>query len=237
MVGTASLAAIGVAGAAFAGTTWAVRGRSSSAFGPSRWRGKAGRKALALTFDDGPSPSTPLFLNILAEHRARATFFQVGANVERHPEIARAVVGAGHEIGNHSYSHTNFALKSASLIGSDFARAQTAIRETSGVSPTLVRAPFGVRWFGFRGMQAQLGLTGVMWTVIGLDWKLPASAIADRVLKNASDGGIICLHDGRGTRQNPDVSPAVEAVRRIVPALMEAGYHFVTVSELLWPTK
>jgi len=219
------------------GAAWAVRGRSSSVFGPSRWRGEAGRKALALTFDDGPSPSTPLFLDILAEHHVQATFFQVGANVERNPKIARAVVAAGHEIGNHSYSHTNFALKSAALIGSDFARAQTAISETSGVLPTLVRAPFGVRWFGFREMQAQLGLKGVMWTVIGLDWKLPASGIADRVLKNASDGGIICLHDGRGTEQNPDVSPAAEAVRRLVPALMATGYHFVTVSELLWPTK
>jgi peptidoglycan/xylan/chitin deacetylase (PgdA/CDA1 family) len=206
-------------------------------FGPSRWRGEAGRKILALTFDDGPSPSTPLFLDILAENRARATFFQVGANVERHPEIARAVLDAGHEIGNHSYSHTNFGLKSPALIGADFARAQVAINETTGVAPTLVRAPFGVRWFGFREMQARLGLTGVMWTVIGLDWKLPASAIADRVLRNARDGGIICLHDGRGTERNPDVSPAVEAVRRVVPALMETGYHFVTVSELLWPTK
>jgi peptidoglycan/xylan/chitin deacetylase (PgdA/CDA1 family) len=206
-------------------------------FGPSGWRGGAGRNALALTFDDGPSLSTPLFLDILAEHRARATFFQVGANVERNPEIARAVVAAGHEVGNHSYSHTNFALKSSSLIEGDFARAQTAISEASGVAPTLARAPFGVRWFGFREMQARLGLTGVMWTVIGLDWKLPASAIANRVLRNASDGGIICLHDGRGTEQNPDVSPAVEAVRRVVPALMATGYHFVTVSELLWPTK
>ena len=103
---------------------------------------------------------------------------------------------AGHAIGNHSYSHSNFALKAASTIGADFARAQAAIAETTSVAPTLVRAPFGVRWFGFREMQARLGLTGVMWTTIGLDWKLPAVAIALRVLRNACDGGIICLHDG-----------------------------------------
>ncbi len=222
--------------AVLAGSAWAVRGRSSVVFGPSEWRAKSKRRAIALTFDDGPSPSTPRFLDVLAEHRVPATFFQVGINVQRHPEVARSVADAGHEIGNHSFSHLNFALKSASLIRADFAQAQTAIGDATGVTPTLMRAPFGVRWFGFRGMQAQLGLTGVMWTVIGLDWKLPAAAISDRVLSRVSDGGIICLHDGRGTAAKPDAEPTLEAVRRIVPALIEAGYHFETVSQLLWPT-
>ena len=99
-----------------------------------------------------------------------------------------------------------------------------------------MRAPYGVRWFGFRPMQEKLGLTGVMWSVIGLDWKLPAKAIANRVLSRIRDGGIICLHDGRATSRNPDVAPTLEAVRRIVPALIEAGYHFETVSQLLCPT-
>jgi peptidoglycan/xylan/chitin deacetylase (PgdA/CDA1 family) len=231
----ASAAALSTA-AALAGSAWAVRGRSSAVFGPSTWRGDTTRKSVALTFDDGPSPSTPLFLGALAEYRARATFFQIGANVVRHPDIARAVLAAGHEIGNHSHTHLNFALKPASVITSDFTMAQTAIRDATGVRPVLVRAPYGVRWFGFRRMQAELGLKGVMWTVMGLDWKLPAAAIADRVLSHVFNGGIICLHDGRGTQENPDVAPALEAVRRIVPSLIAAGYHFESVSELLWPT-
>lgn len=224
------------AGFALAGSAWAVRGRSSTFFGPSFWRGATGRKTIALTFDDGPSPSTPEFLDVLAEYNVRATFFQVGANVERLPEIAGAVVAGGHEIGNHSQTHLNFALKTAAVIEDDFTRAQSAIANATGFTPTLMRAPFGVRWFGFRKMQAKLGLTGVMWTVIGLDWKLPAPAIAERVLSKAGDGGIICLHDGRGASACPDVTPTLEAVRRIVPALIEAGYHFETISELLWPT-
>jgi peptidoglycan/xylan/chitin deacetylase (PgdA/CDA1 family) len=219
-----------------AGAAWAVRGRSSSAFGPSLWCARAGRKSIALTFDDGPSTSTPLFLETLAQHRIPATFFQIGANVLRHPDIARAVPSAGHEVGNHSHTHTNFALKPPGVITEDFARAQSAIGDVTGVRPTLMRAPFGVRWFGFRGMQEKLGLTGVMWSVIGLDWKLPAAAIAERVLSRVRDGGIICLHDGRGTLENPDVAPALEAVRLIVPALIGAGYHFESVSQLLWPT-
>lgn len=224
------------AGFALTGSAWAVRGRSSAVFGPSFWRGKSDRRAIALTFDDGPSPSTPRFLDVLAEYRIPATFFQVGSNVLRHPDIARAVLAAGHEIGNHSHTHLNFALKPPDLIESDFARAQLAIRDTTGIGPSLMRAPYGVRWFGFRGMQAKLGLTGVMWSVIGLDWKLPAGAIADRILSRVRAGGIVCLHDGRGTRENPDVAPAVEAVRRVVPALIGAGYHFESVSQLLWPT-
>ena len=221
------------AGCAVTGAAWAVRGRSSSVFGPSVWRGDSNRKSIALTFDDGPSASTPQFLDLLATYRVPATFFQVGSNVLRHPDIARAVVAAGHELGNHSHSHLNFALKPASLIERDFTRSQEVIHAETGAKPVLVRAPFGVRWFGFRRMQARLGLTGVMWTVIGLDWKLPAQAIADRVLSHATPGGIICLHDGRGTEENPDVTPTLEAVRRIVPSLMEAGYHFESVSQLL----
>jgi len=173
---------------------------------------------------------------MLAEYRIPATFFQVGANVLRHPGIARTVPAAGHEVGNHSHTHLNFALRPPALIEDDFTRAQQTIGDVAGVRPTLMRAPFGVRWFGFRRMQAKLGLTGVMWSVIGLDWKLPAAAIADRVLSRIRDGGIICLHDGRGTQEHPDVAPALAAVRLIVPALIGAGYHFESVSQLLWPT-
>jgi hypothetical protein len=91
---------------------WAVRGRSSSVFGPSVWRGPLDRRAVALTFDDGPSESTPEILDILARHNVPATFFQCGANVERLPAVARAVGQAGHAIGNHSHTHPLFCFRS-----------------------------------------------------------------------------------------------------------------------------
>jgi peptidoglycan/xylan/chitin deacetylase (PgdA/CDA1 family) len=227
-------AAAGIA-AGFAATAWAVRGRSSFVFDHSFWRGEPGRKAIALTFDDGPTPSTPQLLDLLEQHHAPATFFQVGLNVNRYPAIAREVLAAGHEIGNHSDSHLNFALKPAHVIEDDFSRAQDAITDATGFTPTLMRAPYGVRWLGFRQMQAKLGLAGIMWTVMGNDWKLSADAIADRVLSRAGDGGIVCLHDGRELAENPDVTPTLEALRRIIPSLAEAGYHFETISQLLWP--
>jgi peptidoglycan/xylan/chitin deacetylase (PgdA/CDA1 family) len=219
-----------------AGMAWAVRGRSSEVFGPSVWRGRPGRRTIALTFDDGPSPATPRLLDILASYRVPATFFQCGENVLRAPDLCRAVSAGPHEIGNHSHTHRNFALKRPSCIVDDFYCAQNAIAEVTSRTPFLMRPPYGVRWFGFREMQERLGLTGVMWSVIGLDWKLSAPGIAERVLSRARDGAIICLHDGRGTLKDPDARPTIEAVRRIVPSLLERGYHFETVSQLVCPT-
>ena len=85
-------------------------------------------------------------------------------------------------------------------------------------------------------MQERLSLMCIMWSVIGLDWKLAAPRIAERVLTRTRDGSIVCLHDGRGTLKDPDARPTVEAVRRIVPSLLEKGYHFETVSQLVCRT-
>lgn len=219
--------------AAVGGMAWAVRGRSSTAFGPSVWRGNPGGKAVALTFDDGPSPATPRILDILAEYGVPATFFQCGENVLRAPELGQAVSAGPHEIGNHSYSHPNFAFKRPAYIVGEFARAQSVIAEATSKVPVLMRPPFGVRWFGFREMQESLKLMCVMWSVIGRDWRLTASAISERVLSRVDDGAIVCLHDGRGTLKDPDAGPTIEAVRRIVPSLLEKGYHFETVSQLV----
>jgi peptidoglycan/xylan/chitin deacetylase (PgdA/CDA1 family) len=227
------------AGAAAAGAgfmTWAVRGRSSRVFGPSVWRGPRDRQTVALTFDDGPSEGTPRILEILARHNVPATFFQCGANVERLPAVAREVQQAGHLIGNHSHSHPLFCFRSAAEIADDLARAQKAIEQHAGACPEWFRAPFGVRWFGMRQAQARLNLTGVMWTVIGYDWKLRPEAIVERVAARVSNGAILCLHDGRELHARPDIGATVEAVRRLVPLLLDRGYKLETVSRLLCPT-
>ena len=228
-----SKAAIALGAASGAFLAHAARGRSSTFFGPSVWRGDARRRSLALTFDDGPSEATPEILAILREHNVAATFFICGANVRRLPDIARLIRDAGHEIGNHSDTHPHFHFKSAALIENEFTRAQQTIEDVLNVRPSLLRAPFGVRWFGFRSMQRKLGLTGVMWNVIGRDWRDPAATVAARILRNARNGGILCLHDGRELRVNPDVSSTIEAVRASLPRLLERGYRFETVSQLL----
>ncbi len=227
-------------GAAVAGAAgsmaWAVRGRSAAVFGPSVWRGPRHRHSIALTFDDGPSESTPEILDILAQHRVSATFFQIGANVERLPEISQAVCQAGHLIGNHSHTHPLLCFRSAAFIEDQLRQAQEAIETHAGVRPTWFRPPFGVRWFGFGQAQRRLHLMAVMWTVIGYDWKLKADAIVRRMRKRVSNGAILCLHDGRELRAKPDIGVTVEAVRHLVPMLLDQGYKFETVSRLLCPT-
>lgn len=216
--------------------TWAVRGRSSAVFGSSVWRGPRDRRAIALTFDDGPGESTPQILDILARHNVPATFFQVGTNVERLPEVARAVAQGGHEIGNHSHTHPMFCFRSSRFMEEELRRAQETIERHAGVRPAWFRAPYGVRWFGLAKAQNVLHLTGVMWTTIGYDWSLGAGEIVERVARGVSNGAILCLHDGRELRARPDAGQTVEAVRRVVPVLLDRGYRFETVSRLLCPT-
>jgi len=210
-------------------------------WGKCVYRGLGRRRSLALTFDDGPSEGSLRLIEYLAEEGIRATFFQCGQNVERHSGIARAIRDAGHEIGNHTYSHARlfprigrrFYWSTAALMAREVARAQNIIESETGVTPRLFRAPYGLRWWGLDAAQKQFDLLGVMWTVIGHDWEWPADRVARRVFRKAGPGGIVCLHDGRDIQPSPDVSEMLKAVRQIVPVLKSQGYEFETVSELL----
>jgi|SRR5579872_3957250 len=226
----------GVAAGAVGLMTYAVRGKSSRLLAPSVHRGVATRRAIALTFDDGPSESTPELLEILRRFKAPATFFQVGANVRRLPHIARQVADAGHEIGNHTDSHPRLSFKNRAFMLDEIARAQESIEVAAGIRPRLFRAPYGVRWFGLAEAQRCFNLLGVMWTTIGVDWKWPSDRVAAALEKGARNGAIFCLHDGRTVRPNPDVGVMLRAVERVLPVLIDRGYHFERVSDILCPT-
>lgn len=214
---------------------WGARGRSSTLFGPSVCHGDRSRRAIALTFDDGPTRGTLDLLDVLARFGVRATFFHCGAQVERAPAIAREVAARGHEIGNHTHTHARLYLRTSRFIHEELARAQSAIGAATGQAPRLFRAPYGVRWFGLRAAQRELGLLGVMWTALGRDWRLPAEAVAARIAEAAQPGAIVCLHDGRELAPDPDVSNTVEAVRRSLPLLIDSGFGFETVSQIICP--
>jgi peptidoglycan-N-acetylglucosamine deacetylase len=209
---------------------YGVRGRSARVFGPSVYHGPRDRPAIALTFDDGPSESTPQLLELLARHGVKATFFQCGASVRRLPEVARAVAVAGHDIGNHAYSHSRLYLQMPAFVAGEITHAQETIQEVTGVTPHLFRAPFGGRWFGLRRVQKRLGLMGVMWTRMGWDWVWPAGRVADHLLGGAENGAIFCMHDGRETQPSPDIRNTIEAVERLLEELPARGFHFETVS-------
>jgi peptidoglycan/xylan/chitin deacetylase (PgdA/CDA1 family) len=214
---------------------YAVRGPSSSLLAPSVYKGCTDRRAIALTFDDGPSESTTQVLEVLSRYGAAATFFQCGANVRRLPQLAREVLSAGHEIGNHTDTHPRLDFKSSGFIYDELERAQRSIQHACGIYPQLFRAPFGVRWFGLREAQARLGLLGVMWTAIGVDWKWPEGEVAARLLRSAKSGAIFCLHDGRQLMVKPDISATVGALRRLLPVLIDRGFHFEKVTDILCP--
>src|SRR3954453_7796050 len=163
-------AATGLAGLAFGAAAYGVRGRSSQVFGPSVYRGYGKRRSIALTFDDGPSPGTLELLDYFAKEGVKATFFQCGVNVLRHPDISRRVSEAGHEIGNHTYSHArlcptigrHFQIRSPQFILDEFSLAQAIIQAEAKVEPTLLRAPYGFCWSGTDEGARPLPLRGGM---------------------------------------------------------------------------
>jgi peptidoglycan/xylan/chitin deacetylase (PgdA/CDA1 family) len=216
---------------------YAVRVPSCTLLAPSVHRGASTRPAIALTFDDGPSEATPELLEILARERAPATFFQIGANVRRLPAIAREVAAAGHEIGNHSDTHPLLALKSPGFIDRELAAAQETIQQATGRRPLYFRAPYGVRWFGLRQAQKRLGLGGVLWSSIALDWKRQTPSVLSRLIEGAVPGAILCLHDGRVIEPRPDIGVTLQAVRELLPKLIQLGFHFEKMTDILCPTK
>ena len=208
---------------------YAVRVPSCSwlgSFGLARRRRQA---AIALTFDDGPSESTAELLEILARYHAPASFFQCGAHVRRLPSVASEVASAGHEIGNHSDQRNLAASKSPGFIHRELSAAQDAIENATSIRPRYFRSPYGARWFGLRAAQQRLGLQGVMWSVLALDWKMQTAAVVSRLLQGATGGAILCLHDGRALKHRPDISVTLQAVRELVQKLMEQGFHFEKV--------
>jgi peptidoglycan/xylan/chitin deacetylase (PgdA/CDA1 family) len=221
------------AAAAVGFAAWAVRGKSSSVVAPSVWHGNRKRPAIALTFDDGPSESTPALLKLLDEHKVKATFFMCGQNVRRLKEIAQAVSAAGHEIGNHTDSHAALYLKSPQYIDREVVQAQESICQITKTNPKFFRAPYGVRWPGLRRAQDKLNLTGVMWTAIARDWKWSAPDISKLLLNKAENGAIFCFHDGRELQHAPDIRATIEAVEIILPILKERGFSLETVTEIL----
>ena len=229
------LTATAICGAAAAAgvMAWGVRHPASQLFAPSYHRGPAGRRRVALTFDDGPSESTPRLLELLARRSVPATFFQCGLHVRRLPDVARAVRGGGHELGNHTNTHPLLAFATPSFMAAELLAAQQAFADVVDHQPRLFRPPYGVRWPGLGGVQKRLGLTSILWTVIGQDWRLPAPVIASRVARRAASGAIICLHDGRALQPDPEVTATIQATDVIIARLADCGFEFTTVSDLL----
>lgn len=229
---TLTAGALGLAGY----VAWGVRGRSAQVFGRSVWKGPSGRKAIALTFDDGPSESTERILDLLDAHGAGATFCALGFHARRLPRLLAKAAARGHEIANHSDTHPPLYLRPADFIDNQIALAQKSIEDAAGVSPRFFRAPFGARWFGLDQAQRRHGLTGLMWSGLARDWTLPANAIAARVLRMTRPGAVLCFHDGRELAQDPDISATLGALAQLLPQWRDQGYQVISAAEMFSPS-
>ena len=182
---------------------------------------------VALTFDDGPHPvHTPRVLAALAAHNARATFFLVGRRAERFPDVARAVRDAGHEVGNHSYSHRHAWLLGAAATRAEVAAGSAALERVLGYRPTLYRPPWGARNPWMNAALRETGLRLVLWTRDGRDW-LPwatVEGLVRRVGEGAAPHSIIDLHDDREV--------LASALPRILELLARRGLRCVPLSQL-----
>lgn len=189
------------------------------------------KQKIAITFDDGPHPRyTPIILDILAEYDAHATFFMIGENAERYPELLDRILREGHEIGNHTYLHANLQKTSSEKIKEQILYAERAILELTDQRTKLLRPPGGLYDQHVCEAAHALDYEVILWTIDTLDWSHPtADEIVENVETNVKSGDIILCHDfiGGGSTPTPD------ALRRILPNLIAAGYEFVTVSELI----
>jgi peptidoglycan-N-acetylglucosamine deacetylase len=205
-------------------------------YGPVFWHARTTERVVALTFDDGPChPYTVQLLDVLEREGVRATFFQVGNNVRREPNLA-AEVASRHVVGNHTFTHPHLTWSRPHTVREELERGQEAIREATGTLPTLFRVPHG--WYGPQVVSTaeELGLRCVGWSVMAWDWNRPPQAtIRRRILHGVRPGGITLLHDGQDTDAFPtaDRSHTIAAVPHIIEHLKEGGYRFLTLPELM----
>lgn len=179
---------------------------------------------IALTFDDGPSAAwTPALLDGLKERGVKATFFLIGENADKNPEIVKRMAEEGHLIGNHTYHHVELTKVSENEARLELADTSAVIVRITGKEPEYMRPPFGA-WQ--RKLEQEIQMLPVLWTIDPLDWTTEnQDEIVNKVVTEAEENDIILLHDC--------YKSSIEAGLRIIDILQEEGFVFVTVDELL----
>lgn len=179
---------------------------------------------IALTFDDGPSAAwTPALLDGLKERGVKATFFLIGENADKNPEIVKRMAEEGHLIGNHTYHHVELTKVSENEARLELADTSAVIVRITGKEPEYMRPPFGA-WQ--RKLEQEIQMLPVLWTIDPLDWTTEnQDEIVNKVVTEAEENDIILLHDC--------YKSSIEAGLRIIDILQEEGFVFVTVDKLL----
>jgi len=184
-----------------------------------------GNKVIALTFDDGPGPYTAHLLDILDQYGAKATFFLIGSKVSGQASVVRSIQARGHQLGNHSWSHPELPKLSVDQIAGEIDRTNEAIRQATGVKPSILRPPYGaVNGVVLEQLRLR-NMSSILWSVDTRDWADRNSQIVcSRAVAGARPGAVILMHDIHQT--------SVNAVPCILSSLKQQGYSFVTIQQL-----
>lgn len=211
------------------------KSRTFQLFGTLIPRVETDKKVVALTLDDAPTEYTESVLKTLKQKDVPATFFVIGSLLEKHPELGKKIVSEGHQIGNHSYSHKRFLLKSQSYIDKEIQTTNTLIRQTGYESEIFFRPPNGKKLIGLPWYLSQHNIRTIMWDVepdTYVPSNLQGTARTDYIvhfaIEHTTPGSIILLHP---FCQSCDSDR--EAIGDIIDGLKAEGYTFVTVSQLL----
>ena len=229
-------AALGLLGG---GLVYASVWPTSQIFGRTLVAGSDPRQ-VALTFDDGPNDAaTPELLEVLARHHVKATFFAMGSYARMRPDIVRAVVAAGHLLGNHTMTHPKLSMESAARVRQELVDCNAVLEDIAGVAVRFFRPPFGARRPVVLRIARELGLTPVMWNVTGYDWnpigadrildKLQAGITRSRLQRSSAN---LLLHDGGHRTMGAPRMDTVHAVDRLLTSHRGpegSGTRFVTV--------
>jgi peptidoglycan-N-acetylglucosamine deacetylase len=203
-------------------------------FGTSIRRVTTNEKVVALTYDDGPRlPTTEGLLDVLKWHNVPATFFLIGQRAEKNPELVKKIYGAGHELGNHTYSHDLLIFKSSKFVRNQIQKTDNIIRACGYDREIHFRSPHGMKLFTDSWALKKMKRPNILFDVVAWDWTSPGvQKIVDNVMKEVKPGSIILMHDGCGNEKD-----IVAASDIIITKLKEQGYQFLTISELLKKNK
>ena len=218
-----AIGALAAAGLAAGGCAYAAMAPRSQLFGDTLVAPR-GRGQIALTFDDGPNPAwTPQLLDLLARHRAHATFFLIGKHAMEEPYLTRYIAEGGHVIGNHSWSHPNLALASPKKVKEELKQAKQVLEHITGAPVRFFRPPYGARRPDVLNAARDLGMKPVTWNTMTDDWK---ERSAERIAHRLSDridvlgrhgwAANVVLHDGGPEKLGIDREPSVEAARSLL---------------------
>lgn len=211
----------------FAGLFQVTKLRTFQLFGGLTYQAETEEKIIALTFDDGPTKNVDQLLPLLDKYNAKSTFFLIGNEIEKHPEEAKKIVEAGHQIGNHTYSHKRMVLKSPYFIEEEIEKTDELIRSIGYEGEIDFRPPYGKKFVGLPYYLNKTNRQTIMWSLDPETYYTSVDEKINYVMENIQPGSIILLHP-----MYDQTGGTLQVVETILKELTKEGYRFVTVDEL-----